>query len=371
MRRGWRWLVVVAGTVLIAALPFVVRLLPVSHSSIASDQLLTRIQGSAHVQYSGYAESSGGLALPVTTRFNSINDLFGDRTQLRVWWRAPDDWRVDSINFAGEKDLRADPHGIWTWDYESNTAERFVEAVVPIVRLPRPDDLVPATLARRLLSQAGPARVTRLPDARIAGHDAAGLRVHTGDVRSTIDHVDVWALPASGLPVRVNVFGKGDSAPVLTSSLLDLSTSAPAPAQTEFRPAVTAKVRNSQFGDIVTAMDQFGQSTPPPQLAGLRRAPLQLGSVGVYGRGVTVLVAVPVPPNLARTLARQLAGTPGSVSVGSGGPEIGALSISVGPLNLLLSAEGVGDARWLLAGTVTAPTLVTAVAELPPAAGLR
>jgi hypothetical protein len=91
----------------------------------------------------------------------------------------------------------------------------------------------------------------------------------------------------------------------------------------------------------------------------------------VYGQGVTTLVAVPVPARLARTLARQLAGTPGSVAVSGGGSEIGALSISVGPLNLLLSAEGVDDARWLLAGTVTAPTLVNAVAELPPAAGLR
>ncbi|MDT4960314.1 MAG: hypothetical protein QOD31_4113 [Pseudonocardiales bacterium] len=371
MRRGWRWLVVAAATAVLVALPFAAHLLPVAHSSVSAAQLLTRIQGSAHVQYSGYAESSGGLALPVTTRFNSINDLFGDRTQLRVWWRAADDWRVDSINLAGERDLRRDRLGVWTWDYESNTAERFVEAVVPIVRLPRPDDLVPATLARRLLSQVGAAQVTRLPDARIAGHDAAGLRLQITDARSTIEHVDVWALPANGLPVRVTVFGKGDSAPVLTSSLLDLSTSAPPASQTAFRPAVTAKVRSSQFGDIVAAVDQFGQSTPPPQLAGLRRAPLHLGSVGVYGQGVTALVAVPVPPRLARTLARQLAGTPGSVSVSSGGSEIGALSISVGPLNLLLSAEGIDDARWLLAGTVTAPTLLAAVAELPPAAGFR
>ncbi len=371
MRRGWRWLVVAAVTATLVALPFAARLLPVAHSSISAARLLIRVQGSAGVQYSGYAESSGGLALPVTSQFNSINDLFGDRTQLRVWWRAADDWRVDSINLSGERDLRRDRLGVWTWDYESNTAEHFAEAVVPVVRLPRADDLVPATLARRLLSQAGPAQVTRLPDARIAGHDAAGLRLHTADARSTIEHIDVWALPANGLPVRVEVYGREDSAPVLTSSLLDLSTSAPPASQTAFRPAVTAKVRSNQFGDIVAAMDQFGQSTPPPQLAGLLRAPLQLGSVGVYGQGVTALVAVPVPRRLARTLARQLAGTPGSVAVSNGGSEIGALSISVGPLNLLLSAEGVDDARWLLAGTVTSPTLVSAVAELPPAAGFR
>jgi len=372
MRRGWRWLVVAAASALLVALPFTVRLLPAGHSAVSAADLLARVQGSANVQYSGYAESSGGLALPVTTnRFNSINDLFGGSTQLRVWWRASDDWRVDAIDLAGEKDIRRDHVGVWTWDYESNTAERSVASVIPVVRLPRADDLLPAPLSRRLLSQVSAAHATRLPVARIAGHYAAGLRVHTDDARSTIDHIDVWALPSSGLPVRVRVYGKGDSAPVLASTMLDLSTSPPAAAQTAFRPADSAKVRSGEFSDIVAAMDQFGQSRPPSELAGLRRQPLQLGSVGVYGQGVTLLVAVPLPTRLARTLARQLAGTPGSVTVGGGGFDVGAVSIGVGPLNLLLSLEGIDDARWLLAGTVSAATLAAAAAQLPPAAGFR
>jgi hypothetical protein len=373
MRRGWwRWLVVAAGTALIVTLPFAVRLLPVRHSSISAADLLTRIRGSAGVQYSGYAESSGGLALPVTTnRFNSINDLFGGTTQLRVWWRAADDWRVDSINFAGERDLYRDPFGYWTWNYESNTAERTNGYVVPIVRLPRADDLLPPTLARRLLGQAGAAEVDRLPDARIAGRDAAGLRARILDPRSTIERVDVWALPANGLPVRVKVFARDDPRPVLETSLLDLSTSPPGPSVTAFELPGTAQGRSDEQADIVATVDQFGSSTPPPRLAGLARRFDDVGAVGVYGQGLTMLVALPLPPGLARTLAGQLAATPGSVSVGSGGSEVGALSIGVGPVNLLLSAEGFDDARWLLAGTVTAPTLVDAVAELPPAAGFR
>ncbi|MEP7019444.1 MAG: hypothetical protein ABI808_02250 [Pseudonocardiales bacterium] len=366
MRRAWRWLVVAAGTAVIVALPLLVRLVPVAHSSVSASDLLARIKASAGVQYSGYAESSGGLALPVTTnRFNSINDLFGGTAQVRVWWRGTQDWRVDAISLAGEQDLRHDRLGTWAWDYESNTAERVVQAAIPIVRLPRADDLLPATLARRLVNQASTAQVTRLADARIAGHAAAGLRLNTGDERSTIDHIDVWALPGSGLPVRVKVYGKGDSAPVLSSSLLDLSTSPPTAAQTAFRPTVTAKIRSSQFGDIVAAMDQFGRSRPPSTLAGLRRQPLELGAVGVYGQGVTVLVAVPLPHRLGDTLADQLSGTPSAVTQGSG------VSIGVGPLNLYLTAEadGVGGARWLLAGTVTPATLATAAGQLPPAEG--
>ena len=383
MRRVWRWVVVVAGTAVVVALPFAVHLVPVGHSSIDAATLLARIQHSADVQYSGYAESTGKLALPVTDRFNSVNDLFGGTTQLRVWWRATDDWRVDSISAAGETDLHADRTGTWTWDYESNTAIRTADAVAevdgsprsersgaatsapPVVRLPRSADLLPATLARRLLSQASAAQVTRLGDARVAGHDAAGLRVHTADARSTIDHVDVWAVPGVGLPVRVEVYGRGDSVAVLGSALLDLSLAAPTPSDTAFHPAATANVRSGEQGDILTAIEQFGRNAPPPQLAGLDRQHLDLGAIGVYGRGVTMLVAIPLPDRLAGSLADDLAGTPGVPATDA------AISIGVGPLNLLLSVPGLDGARWLLIGTVTAATLTTAAEQLPPAVGFR
>jgi hypothetical protein len=365
MRRGWRWLVVAAGTAAFVALPIAARFVPAGHSSISAAGLLARIQASAGVQWSGYAESTGGLALPVTDQFNSINDLFGDTTQLRVWWRATDDWRVDAINLTGESDLRGDRNGTWTWDYESNTARRTVGNIAPVIRLPRADDLVPASLARRLLSQASPIQVTRLPQVRIAGHGAAGLRVHTQDARSTIDHIDVWALPSNGLPVRVKVYGVGDSTPVLASSLLDLSTAAPAPSDTDFEPTPGARVRSGQGNDIVAAIDEFGRSSPPAEVAGLPREPLHLGAVGVYGRGVTVLVAVPLPPRLARTLIDQLTATPGASEVRA------RVSVNVGPVNLMVSGPGFDSARWLLVGTVTPATLESAADDLPPAVGFR
>ena len=103
--------------------------------------------------------------------------------------------------------------------------------------------------------------MTRLPDARIAGRDAAGLRVRTADARSTIEHIDVWALPSDGLPVRVRVYARGDRNPVLETALLDLSTSPPAASLTTFELPRSAKGRSDEQADIVTAIDQFGRST--------------------------------------------------------------------------------------------------------------
>jgi hypothetical protein len=385
MTRSWRWLVVLAGVAVLVAVPFAVRRIPVAGSSISAADLLHRIQSSADVRYSGFAESTGGLALPVSNRFNSLNELFGATTQLRVWWRGSHDWRVDAVTPAGETDLHGDRAGTWVWDYESNTAVRALTDTplllpaprpagpndarpaagsAPIIRLPRSDDLVPANLARRLLSQATPGEVTRLPDARVAGHSAAGLRLRPGDKRSTIDHVDVWALPGNGLPLRVAVYG-GSASAAFDSTLLDLSLSRPPRADTAFRPVAGADVRSGQGADIVATIDRFGHGAPPPRLAGLARQPLDLGAVGVYGRGVTMVVAVPLPSQLAGSMADALTGTTGSIAGRS------AVSIGIGPVQLLLSEPGVDDARWLLVGTVKAATLSAAAAELPPAVGFH
>jgi hypothetical protein len=364
MTRRWRWAVVAAGALVLLVLPMAVARLPVGRSGVSAPALLARIQRSSAVAFSGYAESSGGLSLPISTQLNSVNDLFGGTTQLRVWWRSAADWRVDAIDPVGENDLRHDSTGTWTWNYQANSATRTSEAEVPIVRLPRTADLVPATLARRLLSQASGAEVSRLPDARIAGRDAAGLRLYPSDAGSTIDRVDIWALPSSGLPVRVVVYGSGSSLPVLRSSMLDLSVSASSAAVTAFAPPPGSKVRSVESSDIVAAIDQFGNSRPPATLAGLRREPrLFLGAVGAYGRGITMLIALPLPPRLARSVASQLSSTAETQTGAS------RIMLGVGPVNLLLTPTSAEDTRWLLVGTVTPATLSTAAAELPPAEG--
>src|ERR1700761_1878400 len=104
MTRSRRWAVVAALVAVLVALPTVVGLIPAGSSSVTAAELLGKIQNSGRVEFSGYGEATGGLALPVTDQFNSIADLFGGTTQLRAWWRGPDDWRVDTIDATGEDD---------------------------------------------------------------------------------------------------------------------------------------------------------------------------------------------------------------------------------------------------------------------------
>jgi hypothetical protein len=361
-----RWLAVLAGTAVLAALPSVVAALPARTRDISAPELLRRITSSAGRPYSGYAESTGGLALPVTSRFGSVADLFGGRTQLRVWYRSSVNWRVDAISFAGETDLHHDEYGDWSWNYESNTVDRTGSPVAPQVRLPTAADLLPPELGRRLLSQAQPGEATRISSARVAGRSAPGLRITPDQAVSSISRVDVWADPGTGLPLRVEVRGKQPGAPAMASSFLDFSPIEPPAAVTAFNPPVDARLSDRASRDLVTAIDQLFAVAPPDRLAGLdrnRQLP-GLGSVGVYGRGVTELVAVPLPGGVAYSLSRELAEATGAE------PGEPRLSLSIGPLNLMLSSPARPDSAWLLVGTVTADTLTAAAAQLPDHPGL-
>ncbi len=365
MGRHWRWIALAIGVAVLVSLPLAVRLLPAGSSAVGADTLLARIQGSSDVPYSGYAQSSGGLSIPVDTGPFALADLLGGTSTLRVWWRTAADWRVDSVTPTGEVDVHRGPAGTWTWDYESNTTELAIDVPPPVVRVPRADDLVPANLARRLLGHATAQQVTRLPSERIAGRAAAGLRMKVSDKRSTIDHIDVWALPDSGLPMRVSAHGK-DGTTVVSSTLLDVELQRPPASVTAFAAPAGSRFPGTGFGDIVSAINQFGDVRPPESIAGLPGSTdPRLGAVGDYGSGVTQVVALPLSARLAGTVVPALRSAPGAVEDARG------IALAAGPISVQLSPPTGFGARWLLVGTVTGATLRAAVPSLPPAQGLR
>jgi hypothetical protein len=353
---NWRWGVVAVGVATLLALPTAIGALPARSSHLTATQLLAEVKASGPVPHSGYAESVGGLALPLTDDFTALTNLLGDRTRIRSWWRGEEDWRIDAVQTTGEAGTYRDPGGIWSWDYEQGM---IVQTSEPTIRLPRVSDVEPAALARRLLSEARVADVSRLPSRRIAGRDAAGLRLRPSDPGTTIDRVDVWVDGPTGLGLRVDVYGKDTPRPVLETAFLDFSSATPPAPATRFTPADPSKIRGETNADLAAAINVFAPVIPPATLAGLSGRPglIGLGSVGTYGSGLTLLVAVPLPGRISRPLHDQLTKTPGATRTQQG------VRIAVGPLSLLLTHAR--DRRsWLLTGTVTAATLDTAAAQL-------
>ena len=350
---------VALGVAVLVSLPLAVGALPARTDSTSTSDLLEAVRRSSTRGYSGYAEAVGGLRLPLTEDFSALTDLFGDRSRLRVWWRGEQDWRVDTVQATGETGLRRDVEGLWTWEYERGSA---LQTTDPAIRLPRAADLEPAALGRRLLSEARPAEVSRLPARRVANRSAPGLRLRPADAGSTVERVDVWVDRGTGVPLRVEVYGVGAGGavrPVVETGYLDFSADRPAAGTTRFAPPYPGRVRRERNPDVAAAINVFSPVVPPLRLAGLpvRTRVEGLGSVGTYGTGLTVLVAVPLPGRVSRPLRDQLSGTPGITVTGLG------VTLTVGPLSLLLT-DPPGRRGWLLTGTVSAATLDRAAGEI-------
>jgi hypothetical protein len=349
-----RWAAVAAGTALLVAGPTAIRAWPAHDQDVAAAELLETIEHNLDHPYSGYVESRGTLQLPVADRFTDVGDLFGGTTRMRVWWRSDGEWRVDKLLATGEQDLIHNVQGTTRWRYEQNDATLTHD---PSIRLPRSADLVPPAVAGLLLDDADVSEMRRLPPARVAGIDALGLRMSPAAAQSSIDHVDAWADPESGVVLRVVVVGKGAQTPAFTTEFAEFSAATPSVDRTAFVPPRGADFEFDVLLDIADVANQYAPVEPPDTVAGLAKAPQADRAVGVYGSGVTRLLAIPLRDREADPLREQLRITPGVRTTDQG------TMVTIGPLGVLMGGHD-GEGGWLVAGTVTEDALVRAVEDL-------
>ena len=130
----------------------------------------------------------------------------------------------------------------------------------------------------------------------------------------------------------------------------------------DFSPPHDSLVRTDDVVDVADAVNRFAARLPPKTLAGLpSRGPTALadqGSVGVYGRGPTVLLALPLWHRTADRVREDICHQPGARELDAG------VLVAAPPMRLLLAEPEPNDSSWLLAGTVTRKALVDAAREL-------
>jgi hypothetical protein len=360
--QAWRrWLVVACGVGLLCGLPVIVGALPVPASSLTPAALRARIMASADAPYQGYAESSVDLGLPALPDLGDVSTLLDGITDQEAWYRSPTQWRADVLTTAGETDTYQTVHGTFVWDYSSNLMTQIL-GTEP-VRLPRAADLLPPELARRLLGYASPAdRLSRLPSQRVAGVDAAGLRLVPADPATTVGAVDIWADPATGLPVEVAVTGRGASRPVLTARFFDLKQRRPSLATVTPNPAPGVGYTTTVLPDVSGILNGFGPLLPA-RIAGMDRtaSPGGLADVAAYGAGFSRFAVLPLPYGVGeRALNAASDAGAGGISLPNG---IGAV-MQTPLLTVLLAQAQSGGPVYLLTGTVTAALLVRAATDL-------
>ena len=110
---------------------------------------------------------------------------------------------------------------------------------------------------------------------------------------------------------------------------------------------------------MAAAANAFAPYDLPATLAGLpTRDGDDPGAVGVYGRGPTAMIVLPLRGQVARPLRDRL-----EASGSARRTDVGTLA-AVGPVTLLVASAPGGGGAFLLAGTVTPETAEQAAAGL-------
>jgi hypothetical protein len=361
-QRQRRWTLVALAAAALVVLPVLVGVLPTRTGRVDPERLRALIMRSEDQPYQGYAESHGTLGLPDLPELGDVTSLLNGTTRIRSWYGSTSRWRFDVVSTAGERDVRRTPDGEFVWDYGAGL---FTELVgEPPLRLPRGGDLLPPDLGRRVLKAAPRDPLTDLPSRRIAGITAAGMRLHPTDPDTALGQVDIWADPATGLPVEVDVTARGAARPVLGSRFLELSLSPPT-------LDVLMPIRSRSGGsavveapDIADALGPLGRAAPPASLAGRALQNAGLGgvrAVGTYGTGLSAFIALPVPRSVGESSADTASKGGATSSVLPGGS---AVVLRISPLSVLIAHSRVAHRWYLLAGLVVPSLLERAAAEL-------
>jgi hypothetical protein len=378
--KGRRWALVVAVAAVLVTLPTVVSAFQAPVGAVDPERLRALILASDGQPHEGYAEAQGKISVPDLPNLDQVTSLINGTTRIRTWYDSPARWRFDVLTIGAERDVYGTPgrgFTVWTpdggfaddtsatefvWDYGANLLTEVVGEQP--VRLPRAGDLLPPDLARRVLRAAPSDPVEPIEGRRVAGISAAGLRLRPADPDTAIGRIDIWADPATGLPVRVAATARGAEEPFLLTEFLDLSLTRPDPDTLTPKFPADSGYNLTAAPDIVTALGTRFPPFFPDRLAGrsLRTDTLAgVPGVGLYGPGLSAFVAIPLPGGVASSAtdaARKAGATDLTLPNGT------AVRLTVAPVSVLVVRASGARRSYLLAGMVQPDVLDRAAAEL-------
>ncbi len=356
--RHWRWAVVIGGTAAVAAVPVVAANLPVPAVVADVDKLTVAVLESDLEPYVGLVDSRGGLRLPDLGRYDDEVAPFAGQTRSRIWYDGPTLWRASELLIGGERGTYREPDLLWTWDSGDRDVEQSPRQGDEPLRLPRVMDLAPPELGRRLLAEASRSglQIDSIGPRRIAGHIGAGLRFEPpADSPTTIDAVELWAQPTTGLVLRVDIYTSAGP-PIFETAFVDLDNVAPAADAVRFPADDIDPGRIDRTpSDPIEVLSGVPFARLPDRLGGLaRRNPSDQG-VATYGSALEQVTVVAAPSG---SLGRRIARLPRSTR------PWGGEAVLVGTSLVNAQLVTVGGLDIIVAGTVTVAELDRLVGAL-------
>jgi hypothetical protein len=202
-------------------------------------------------------------AFPVPAASASPSLALPESPTLSLWYLNPQHFRVAVPVRAGETDLRLDGRTMWLWNSKTQTA---VKLDLPSTKNPAGNGLPPgqsgmsapggpgaqipdpASMARQVLAAVGPSTsVTVASSVYVAGRAAYQLSVQPRSSESLVGQILIAIDAQKYVPLRVQVFARGSSAPVYSIGFTSLTFSAPAASNFSFTPPAGAKVERQKI----------------------------------------------------------------------------------------------------------------------------
>ena len=254
--------------------------------------------------------SSFGLPqLPQAANPTSLSSLLTGSHTIKVYYLNAQHFRLSAQQQMSETDVIRSANTLWLWESTSNSVTEYnapATAHKNAKKLPATPVLTPQQAANEILASVGKTTLVSVQDnVSVANEPAYQLVLKPKDHRSLIGRVVIAVDARYGMPLRVQVFAKGDGGPAFQVGYTQLSMNqAPAAANLNFTPPPGAKVDKVDMGH------EAGSATQKQDATGF----------GTYGKDWLTVVSLP-QQDLLSSLGTGAGGSnaPSAPSAGPGG----------------------------------------------------
>ena len=381
-------------------------------------QLLTELgqaAGRSARPFTATVQQTANLGLPelpgMSRASGATSSLLDGSQSIDIWYGGPKRVRIAVPVQAGESDLRRDGGTVWLWNSKTQTATQVtLPAQVHAKNAPtgngpagpggsstspQPPD-TPQAAASQFLAAIGPSTVVGVQsNVYVADRPAYQLSLAPRSSQSLVGRVLLAIDASSGVPLRVEVYGRGSAGLAYSIGYSKLAYGTPSAANFSFTPPPGATVKKQTVpGDPAALLRGLGlpsgSSLPGSGPTG------QAGTPTVIGSDWLSVVATRADPAVAAAVRQLLSSQPATPQTGNSSDGFfgssstaapGPASVPVGPYleplrALLLASQPVsftgGSGRLLqttlysvlvtskgqiLAGAVTPSVLYADVAK--------
>jgi outer membrane lipoprotein-sorting protein len=253
LSRRARWTVpaaalAVTGAVMAGSLISVAQAAP-SLPSRTPAQLLAQVAQDHVPALSGTVVETASLGLPSlphTGNPTSIASLLTGSHTIKVWYASHEHYRLAVPESLSETDVVRDGDTAWLWQSTKNEVTEFslpAHAATAPCPPPAAAQLTPQQAAQQVLAKVGPTTAVSVDsNVTVAGQAAYELVLAPKDSRSLVGRVGIAIDGSNGVPLRVQVFARGATAPAISIGYTAIHFGAPPASDTSFTPPPGAKV---------------------------------------------------------------------------------------------------------------------------------